>query len=226
MAFSQQLKYTLAAQSVSIDREPQQALSDDFPSLIMELKEWAKTENDGVAISYFFRQYALFISAQFDLLAHQNAYFACSWKELKFDRSFNYGLHLLNTHASSLSYTHIQPHQRYEAMHYVLVEQVDSLIQEFRQYAKISAIILWENILGSIIWLYAGIERSNPRKAAEDMEWLLEPSNWQPIKTSYLNKLLGDVPLGRAVSGPLRKTCCLYKELPEFGPCTYCPQPN
>lgn len=226
MAFPQQLKYTLAAQSVSIDREPQQALSGDFPSLIMELKEWAQTDNDGVAISYFFRQYALFISAQFDLLAHQNAYFACSWRELKFDRSFNYGFHLLQTHASSLFYTHVQPAQRYEAMHDVLVEHVHSLIQEFRQHAKISPIILWENILGSIIWLYAGIERSNPRKAAEDMEWLLEPSNWQPIKTSYLNKLLGDVPLGRAVSGPLRKTCCLYKELPEFGPCTYCPQPN
>lgn len=226
MAFPQQLKYTLAAQSVSVDREPQHALSADFPSLIADLKEWAQTDNDGVAISYFFRQYALFVSAQFDLLAHQNAYFACSWRELKFGRSFNYGFHLLQIHASSAFYTQIHPAQRFEAMHFVLVEQVHSLIQEFRQHAKVSPIILWENVLGSIIWLYAGIERSQPRRAAEDLEWLLEPANWQPIKTSYLNKLLGDVPLERAVSGPLRKTCCLYKELPEFGACTYCPQPN
>lgn len=226
MAFPQQLKYALAAQSVLVDRNPQQAFSSDISQFIDELKKWAQTDNDGVAISYFFRQYALFVSAQFDLLAHKNAYFACSWKELQFDRSFNYGFHLLQTHVSSEFYTPIQAHQRHEAMHFVLVEQIDSLIREFRRHAKISPIILWENVLGSIIWLYAGIERSNPRRAADDLEWLLEPSNWHPIKTSYLHKLLGDASLACAVSSPLRKTCCLYKELPAFGTCTYCPQPN
>lgn len=226
MTFPQHLKYPLAAQSVLVDRDPRHPLPNDLPNLIDELKQWCGTENDGVAISYFFRQYALFISAQFDLLAHQHAYFACSWKELTFERSFNYGFHLLQTHASADYYTPVQAHERYEAMHFVLVEQIDSLIQEFRQHAKISPITLWENVLGSLIWLYAGIERTNPRRAAEDMEWLLEPENWHPIKASYLKKLLGDSSLARAVSGPLRKTCCLYKELPAFETCTYCPQPH
>jgi ferric iron reductase protein FhuF len=146
--------------------------------------------------------------------------------ELQFERVHNYGFNLLQTHADSRSYTHFPASERFAAMHFVLIGQTEVLIQEFRKHVKISPIILWENVLGSLLWFYANLERSNPRRAAEDMEWLLEAVNWQPAKASYLHKLLGDASLSRAVSGPLRKTCCLYKELPGFDTCTFCPNPK
>lgn len=226
MTFPQQLKYALASQSVAVDRTPEQPLSLEMNQMIEELQDWAGTGNPGVAVSYFFRQYALFVSAQFDLITRHNAYFACTWQELKFERVHNYGFNLLQTHVESRTFTQFQSHERFAAMHFVLIEQTENLIQEFRKQVKISPITLWENVLGSLLWFYANLERSNPRRAAEDLEWLLDPANWQPAKTSYLHKLLGDASLSRAVSGPLRKTCCLYKELPGFATCTFCPNPN
>lgn len=226
MTFPQQLKYALASQFVSVDRTTHHPLSDDPERMIEELKIWADTANAGVAVSYFFRQYALFVSAQFDLITHQNAYFTCSWNKLQFERIHNYGYNLLQVHVDSSSFARISSDERFAAMHFVLLEQTEAFIQEFRKYVKISPITLWENVLGSVLWFYANLERSNPRRAAEDLEWLLNPANWQPAKTSYLQKLLGEVPLSRAVSGPLRKTCCLYKELPAFATCTFCPKPN
>ncbi|MGI2327884.1 hypothetical protein [Planococcus sp. YIM B11945] len=225
MEFPAKLHYALASHSVSVDRVPANPLSSNTETRIEEIKSWCSTNNNGVAVSYFFRQYALFVSAQFDLMTQHNGYFACSWKDLQFDRTFNYGYKLLQTHADSRFFKAVSPENRFEAMHDVL-KQTDELITEFRKYAKISPITLWENALGSMIWFYANLEQRDIRRAAEDMEWLLDSSNWQPVKTSYLLKLLGSTSLERAVSGPLRKTCCLYKELPDFDTCTYCPQPK
>lgn len=226
MAISSQLTYALAMHSVSVDRPPLQPLSGSLDEQIKQIKLWSGADNSGVAVSYFFRQYALFVSAQFDLITNYNGYFACSWQDLQFDRVHNYGFNLLQTHVDSKSFITIQPENRFEAMHHVLYEQTDAFITEFRKHVKISPITLWENVLGSVLWFYAGLEKRQPRRAAEDMEWLLEPANWQPIKTSYMQKLLGSQSLERAISAPLRKTCCLYKELPHFATCAFCPNPN
>lgn len=225
MPFPNQLKITLASQSVAVDRTLSTPLSSDSQQRIEELKAWIGTTNDGVAASYFFRQYALFVSAQFHLLTYQNGYFKCSGEELAFNRVHNYGLNLLETHVSSAQFQPIDANERFAAFHYILHEQTATLIDSFRQYIKISPLILWDNILGSIIWFYANLEQQNPRRAAEDLEWLLDAANWAPMRKSHLARLLGNASLRQAISAPLRKTCCLYKELPHFDTCTFCPQP-
>ncbi|TWT16106.1 hypothetical protein [Planomicrobium sp. CPCC 101079] len=226
MPFSAHLKYALAAHSVTVDRPPHQPLPQNSRVMVDEIKHWSNAKNDGVAVSYFFRQYALFVSAQFDLITNHNGYFACSWQELRFDRVHNFGYNLLQTHVDSRHFLTITPENRFEAMHFILHEQTHELIAEFRKFVKISPITLWENILGSLLWFYASIEKRQPRRVAEDMEWLLDSANWQPMKTSYVQKMIGSLTLEHAVSSPLRKTCCLYKELPHFATCTFCPSPN
>lgn len=226
MEFPVQLKYKLASQSIAVDHPPTHPLSSNPEELISEIRQWSGSGNNGVAVSYFFRQYALFISMQFDLITNHHGYFKCTWKDLQFTRIHNYGFRLLQTHVDSRFFTAIPLEERFDAMHFVLFQQADNFINEFRKYVKISPIILWENILGSIIWFYATLQQHNPRRAAEDLDWLLEPANWAPIKTSYLSKLLGTASLEQAISRPLRKTCCLYKELPGFATCTFCPQPH
>lgn len=226
MTFPQQVKYGLTAQSVVVDRMSQQALSQDIPTMIEELKTWCDTDNAGVAVSYFFRQYALYVTAQFTLLHQSDGYFDVDWRELQFDRVHNYGLPLLETHVKSATFKLVTPDKRYQAFHDILYKQVDELLNEFKKTTKISSITCWENILGSVLWYYASLESRYPRLVAEDLEWLLQDANWKPIKTSYLAKLLGNTPLQQAVSKPLRKTCCLYKEMPAFATCTFCPTPN
>lgn len=225
MSFPQQLKLALASQSVAVDCLPSNPLPEDAGPRIEELKKWCGTDNDGVAVSYFFRQYALFVSAQFDLITHHNGYLKSSIDQLSFGRIHNYGFNLLQTHVSSAEFTAIYPEERFAAFHYVLHEQTAELMNEFREYAKISPITLWENVLGSLIWFYANLEKRNPRRAAEDLEWLFDSANWAPSRKSYMAQLIGDASLTQAVSRPLRKTCCLYKELPDFDTCTFCPQP-
>lgn len=226
MTFPHQAKYGLSTQSVVVDRLPQQSLNVDIPVIIEELKVWCDTDNAGVAVSYFFRQYALYVTAQFSLLHQYNGYFDIDWRELQFDRVHNYGLPLLQTHVSSSTFKTIDSDKRFQAFHDILYKQVDGLIMEFKKHIKISPLTCWENILGSLLWFYASLEPRNPRLVAEDIEWLLENENWKPIKTSYLEKLLGNMPLQQAISKPLRKTCCLYKEMPDFATCTFCPKPN
>lgn len=224
MAFPKQLKIMLATQSVAVDRIPLTPLSSDTESKIEELKDWSGTQNDGIAISYFFRQYALFVSAQFQLLTYQGGYFDCSIEDLAFNRVHNYGYNLLETHVSSSHFKNVEAHERFAAFHFILHDQTAELIEKFRHHIKISPIILWENILGSIVWFYANLEQYDPRRVAEDLEWLMDAANWAPMRKSYLSLMLGDASLNTAVSSPVRKTCCLYKELPHFGICTFCPQ--
>ena len=226
MAFPDQLKIMLASQSIAVDRSPSNPLSFDNVSRIEELKDWSGTQNDGVAVSYFFRQYALFISTQFGLLTYHNGYFECPVEDLAFNRVHNYGFNLLETHVSSSLFKEIDDNERFSAFHYILHEQIAALIEAFRSSVKISPIILWENILGSVIWFYANLEQRDPRRTAEDLEWLMDAANWTPMRKSHLEHLLGNIPLNKAIAGPLRKTCCLYKELPHFDTCTFCPQPN
>ncbi|CEG21778.1 hypothetical protein BN1080_00694 [Planococcus massiliensis] len=226
MEASPELKLILAHYSVAAGRTPEAPLSHDMKTAVLQLKEWCGSVNDGAAVSYFFRQYALFITAQFDLIVNHGCYFKGSFSDLRFNQVRNYGFPLLETHAAPEHLAMISDTGRFAAMHEVLYEQADRAIQEFRRYVKISPIILWENILGSLLWFYANFEKRQPRRAAEDLEWLLETENWKPIKTSYLAKLLGNSSLEAAVTRPLRKTCCLYKELDAFETCTFCPQPH
>lgn len=226
MAFPAQLKMMLASQSIAVDRVPSQPLSVNRESQIDELMAWSGAQNEGVAVSYFFRQYSLFVSAQFQLLATHNGYFKCPAEDLAFNRVHNYGFNLLETHVPSDSFQEVGANERFSAFHYILHEQAAALIDSFRSMVKISPIILWDNIMGSVIWLYANLEQRNPRRAAEDLEWLMDAANWSPMRKSHAAQLLGDASLRQAVSGPLRKTCCLYKELPHFDTCTYCPTPN
>ena len=226
MALPDHLKIALASQSVAVDRPLANPLSFDVESKIEELKDWSGTLNGGVAVSYFFRQYALFVSAQFQLVTYHNGYFECAADELAFNRIHNYGFSLLETHVSSSLFKEIATNERFSAFHYILHEQTAKLIEAFQNYVKISPIILWENILGSVIWFYANLEQRDPRRAAEDLEWLMDAANWAPMRKSHVAQLLSSASLRQAVSQPLRKTCCLYKELPHFDTCTFCPQPK
>nr|WP_249023503.1 hypothetical protein [Planococcus salinarum] len=154
----------LAFQSVAVDRSPANPLARAVETRIEELMAWSGAENEGVAVSYFFRQYALFVSAQFQLLTYQNGYFECPAEDLAFNRVHNYGFNLLETHVSSSSFKKIEAGARFSAFHYILHEQTAALIEAFRSSVKISPIILWDNILGSVIWFYANLEQRDPRR--------------------------------------------------------------
>lgn len=219
-------KQALQMQSVIVDRSPSHPFSSNSQILIEELKDWCGTENNGVAVSYFFRQIALFVTAQFTLIHQHGGYFKTPPENLRFGRMHNYGLPLMSFHVESADFVEITAGQRNEAFRYVLIGQTSELLDQLRRHAKISPITCWENVLGSLAWYYATLQQQYPRIAAEDIDWLMDDLNWEPLRKSQWRNFIGTTPLERAVSGPMRKTCCLYKELSAFGTCTFCPQPN
>lgn len=219
-------KQALQMQSVIVDRSPAHPFSSNSQILIEELKDWCGTENNGVAVSYFFRQIALFVTAQFTLIHQHGGYFKTPPENLRFGRMHNYGLPLMSFHVESADFVEITAGQRNEAFHYVLIGQTSALLEQLRRHAKISPITCWENVLGSLAWYYATLQQQHPRIAAEDIDCLMDDRNWEPLRKSQWRNFIGTTPLERAVSGPMRKTCCLYKELSAFGTCTFCPQPN
>lgn len=219
-------KQALLMQSVIVDRRSAHPFSSNPERLIEELKDWCETENNGVAVSYFFRQIALFVTAQFTLIHQHGGYFKTSPENLRFGRMQNYGLPLISFHVDSADFVGVPAAHRSEAFRYVLIGQTNALLELLRRHAKVSPIMCWENILGSLAWYYATLQQQQPRVAAEDIEWLMDDRNWEPLRKSPWRNFIGTTPLERAVSGPMRKTCCLYKELPAFGTCTFCPQPN
>lgn len=219
-------KHSLQMQSVIVDRLPAHSLSSTPQLLIEELKEWCGTENNGVAVSYFFRQFALFVTAQFNLIHQYGGYFKTAPENLRFGKIHNYGLPLISFHVDAADFVEIPAEQRHQAFHYVLIGQTDALLQQLRRHARISSITCWENVLGSLAWHYATLQRQHPRTVAEDIDWLMDDHNWKPLRKSQWQTFIGTVPLERAVSEPMRKTCCLYKELESFETCTFCPQPH
>ena len=219
-------KQALQMQSVIVDRLPAQSLSSNPEHLIEELKLWSGTENNGVAVSYFFRQFALFVTAQFSLIHQYGGYFKTAPENLRFGKMHNYGLPLISFHVDSADFVKIPAEQRSDAFHYVLIGQTAAMLEQLRRHAKISPITCWENVLGSLAWHYAILQRQHPRIAAADIEWLMDDRNWEPLRKSQWRNFIGTTPLDRAVSEPMRKTCCLYKELDAFDTCTFCPQPH
>ncbi|MEZ0481865.1 hypothetical protein [Planococcus sp. SSTMD024] len=219
-------KQALQMQSVIVDRRSAHPFSSNPEILIEELKDWCGTENNGVAVSYFFRQIALFVTAQFTLIHQHGGYFKTPPENLGFGHMQNYGLPLISFHVESADFIEISAAHRSEAFRYVLIGQTGALLEQLRRHAKISPITCWENVLGSLVWYYANLQRQYPRIAAEDIDWLMDDRNWEPLRKSPWRNFIGTTPLERAVSEPMRKTCCLYKELPVFGTCTFCPQPN
>ncbi len=219
-------KQALQMQSVIVDRSPSHPFSSNSQILIEELKDWCGTENNGVAVSYFFRQIALFVTAQFTLIHQHGGYFKTPPENLRFGRMHNYGLPLMSFHVESADFVEITAGQRNEAFRYVLIGQTSALLEQLRRHAKISPITCWENVLGSLAWYYATLQQQHPRIAAEDIDWLMDDRNWEPLRKSQWRNFIGTMPLERAVSEPMRKTCCLYKELDAFDTCTFCPQPH
>ncbi len=219
-------KQALQMQSVIVDRSPAHPFSSNSQILIEELKDWCGTENNGVAVSYFFRQIALFVTAQFTLIHQHGGYFKTPPENLRFGRMHNYGLPLMSFHVESADFVEITAGQRNEAFRYVLIGQTSALLEQLRRHAKISPITCWENVLGSLAWYYATLQQQHPRIAAEDIDWLMDDRNWEPLRKSQWRNFIGTMPLERAVSEPMRKTCCLYKELDAFDTCTFCPQPH
>ncbi|MGM0896766.1 MAG: hypothetical protein ACQEV0_02645 [Bacillota bacterium] len=226
MHLSTAAKHALQMQSVIVDHNPAHPFSPDPELLAKELKDWCGTDNNGVAVSYFFRQFALFVTAQFNLIHYHGGYFKTRPENLRYGRIHNYGLPLISFHVESADFIEVSPEQRSDAFRHILIGQTNALLQQLRRHAKISPITCWENVLGSLAWYYATLQRKHPRVAAEDIEWLMDDKSWEPLRKSEWKNFIGTTPLERAVSEPMRKTCCLYKELAAFGTCTFCPQPH
>ncbi|MBB4826818.1 hypothetical protein HNO89_004100 [Sporosarcina luteola] len=113
---------------------------------------------------------------------------------------------------------------REEALRSVLDQWGHPFVEALSKRAKISKWILWENVWGYVIWMYANLD--SPHKDA-DLNLLLQDASWKPaMRRSPFQRYLQDASVEEASQHYKRTTCCLYKELPGTDMCPYCPFKN
>ncbi|MCG3086669.1 IucA/IucC family C-terminal-domain containing protein [Sporosarcina cyprini] len=111
--------------------------------------------------------------------------------------------------------------KREEALRSVLDQWGHPFVEALSKRAKISKWILWENVWGYVIWMYANLD--SPYKDA-DLNLLLQDDSWKPaMRRSPFQRYLQGETVEEASQYYKRTTCCLYKELPDTDMCPYCP---
>ena len=113
---------------------------------------------------------------------------------------------------------------REEDIRFILERYGHPVVNYLSKRAKISKLILWENIWGYVLWMYSMILQENSPSAQYDLDVLLEDETWKPaMRRSPFKQYLKNQQALDAMANYKRTTCCLYKELPNTEKCPYCP---
>jgi ferric iron reductase protein FhuF len=101
-----------------------------------------------------------------------------------------------------------------------------SLLLPIATKTKTSRLVLWENIWGYTLWMYAELLKSSDinTRVENDLSILLDEEIWVGIeKHSPFKKFLGDKTVPESVQSFKRVTCCFYYEIEGNDKCPYCP---
>ncbi|WP_238988108.1 hypothetical protein [Filibacter tadaridae] len=173
---------------------------------------------NAVAVSVYTRRHGFFITAQLHLMSEYSLFWAGDLKDVS--------LFIENdTILFSIPPTGFKAVQnRQEDIRFVLESYGHPVVGYLSKRAKISKLILWENIWGYVLWTYSMLLQDKSTFAQRDLNVLLEDDTWKPaMRRSPFKQYLKDQQAIEAMAAYKRTTCCLFKELPETEKCPYCP---
>lgn len=219
------MKHSMERLSVFVDdaRKPMMMLGDvqieeGLTKFLQTVRELTDAPTDAVATSVFFRRLGFFLAAQFQSIAVHEKVFAGSLKQagvIYDDYTFKFSI-------SSKDFIKVQDSQ--QALRFVLNTYGHPLVEIFSKHAKISKLILWENIWGYVIWVYSQLIKKGVESASTDLDYLLLDSTWTPhLRRSPFKQFLQNQSALDAMKDYKRLTCCLLKEMPDTKKCSYCP---
>ena len=196
---------------------------DDFTQLMMGITN-APTET--AAISHFSRRYGMFFAMQFYMLAAYDEVWDAKLTDIRFDITEEFGINTVSMFVNPNHWRYVEEEEREEVIANILFKQGHEIIQQLRRTTSISPLTLWENFFGYMIWHYHTL-LENPGladQAFEDLEVLEDSKVWARFsKKSWFYDYTGGKNPSALVDVPIRKSCCLSKDIPGLMACGYCP---
>lgn len=214
---------------VHLDHSPEAMLTVEqllTPSghvhMLNRIKNHSQAPTATVAASIFMRRYGFFITALLKLFSTESIRWTGSLADIAI-------IHVDNTIHFTLSPSKFEKSRtmhRSTELRRMLEQYGHPVVLNMSQSAKISKLILWENIWGYVLWMYGQLfaDPAYLQQAERDVLTLLEDELWTPhMRRSPFKLFLRNQSLTEAMREYKRVTCCLYKELPDTDKCPYCP---
>lgn len=99
-------------------------------------------------------------------------------------------------------------------------------MRQIRKTTTISPLTIWENFFGYLVWHYHTL-LSNPGladQAMDDLEILEDAKAWARFSDkSLFAEYTGGKHPSALIDVPIRKSCCLSKDVPGLMACGHCP---
>ncbi len=178
------------------------------------------------AISHFSKRFGQFIAMQFYMLTAYNEIWEGNERDLQFDATQENGLYTICMFANPNDWRYVDDSERETVISTILYKQCFQIVKDLRNTTSISPRVIWDNFFVHIVNVYGKI-LDDPKladKAVEDLEILESKEVWARFsdKSLFYDYTKGKAPAS-LVNQPIRKSCCLSKEIPGLGACGYCP---
>lgn len=195
----------------------------DFANLMVGITG-AATET--AAVSHFTRRYGMFFALQFYMLAAYDEIWDGKVSDICFDVTEEYGVHTVGMFVNPNDWRYVDDDEREQVISNILFKQGHEVMRQVRKTTTISPLTIWENFFGYLVWHYHTL-LSNPGladQAMDDLEILESPKVWARFSDkSLFAEYTGGVHPSKLIDVPIRKSCCLSKDIPGLMACGHCP---
>lgn len=196
---------------------------DEFGDLMTGI-----TNADSVvaAMSHFSKRYGQFVAMQFYMLTAYDEIWDGNEEDLRFDATNENGVYTVCMFANPNDWRYVEDHERENVIASILYKQCKRVVDDLRNVTAISPRVIWDNFFVHMTNVYAKLldDPLLADRAMDDLEMLESKDVWARFsdKSLYYEYTQGKAPAS-LVNQPVRKSCCLSKDIPGLGACGYCP---
>lgn len=183
-------------------------------------------ETPRVAASMWFRRYAFFITAQLYMISKHRLTWNGSLSDIEVLDDPEEDQWFPTFWLKENSWSAVPEEESTQALQAVLKRFGSDVIVPLSKSTKVSKLILWENIWGYTVWMYAELLKQCciKERVEADIENLLDDGMWLNFeKRSPFKRFIGEKTIPESMNPYKRVTCCLYYQIEGQVKCPYCP---
>lgn len=207
----------------TLERIGKEFFQEEFGDLMQGITE---ASSKTAAVSHFSKRYGQFIAMQFYMLAAYDEIWDGHFRDLQFDATEEFGTFTVCMFVNPNDWRYVKDEERSDTIRTILYKQCFEIVQSLRNTTSISPRVIWDNFFVHITNIYDKL-LADPKladRAMDDLDVLESTEAWSRFsqKSLYYDYTKGRSP-SDLVNQPIRKSCCLSKDIPGLVECGYCP---
>lgn len=207
----------------TLERIGKEFFQEEFGDLMQGITD---ASSKTAAISHFSKRYGQFIAMQFYMLAAYDEIWDGHFRDLQFDATEEFGTYTVCMFANPNDWRYVDDDERVTVIRMILYKQCYEIVQHLRNMTSISPRVIWDNFFVHLTNIYDKL-LEDPKladRAMDDLDVLESAEAWESFsqKSLYYEYTKGRSP-SDLVNQPIRKSCCLSKDIPGQVECGYCP---